>query len=126
MPASRATSTANRASLAPSTVVHQVRHCILRTDGHDLSDGQLLRRFIDARDENAFEGLVCRHAAMVYGVCRRILGHAQDAARSTKHAEAEGPDDNAGDQIGDDGGEAEPARDRNAGDGRPQPRLPRR
>jgi RNA polymerase sigma factor (sigma-70 family) len=43
------------------------------------SDAQLLERFISVRDDNAFEELVRRHGAMVLGVCRRLLGHAQDA-----------------------------------------------
>lgn len=45
----------------------------------DLSDGQLLDRFIAARDEAAFETLIERHGAMVWGVCRRVLGRHHDA-----------------------------------------------
>jgi RNA polymerase sigma factor (sigma-70 family) len=43
------------------------------------SDGQLLERFISRQDEHAFEELLRRHGPMVLGVCRRLLGHAQDA-----------------------------------------------
>ena len=43
------------------------------------SDGELLRRFAAARDEEAFEALVSRHGVMVWNVCRRILAHEQDA-----------------------------------------------
>src|SRR5579871_2347880 len=43
------------------------------------SDEQLLCAFIDRHDENAFAALVRRHGPMVAGVCRRVLGHEQDA-----------------------------------------------
>ena len=48
----------------------------------DLSDGQLLDRFVGRRDEaaeEAFAMLVQRHGPMVMGVCRRLLNHAHDA-----------------------------------------------
>jgi RNA polymerase sigma factor (sigma-70 family) len=47
--------------------------------GPGLSDAELLRRYTAGGDEAAFELLVWRHAAMVLGVCRRVLRHAQDA-----------------------------------------------
>jgi RNA polymerase sigma factor (sigma-70 family) len=47
--------------------------------GGGLSDGQLLGRFIDGREEAAFAALLRRHGPMVLGVCRRLLRHAQDA-----------------------------------------------
>jgi RNA polymerase sigma factor (sigma-70 family) len=43
------------------------------------SDDQLLERFRARRDEAAFTALVRRHGAMVFGVCRRVLRHEQDA-----------------------------------------------
>jgi RND family efflux transporter MFP subunit len=44
-----------------------------------LTDADLLARFADGRDEAAFEALVWRHGPLVFGVCRRVLGHTQDA-----------------------------------------------
>jgi RNA polymerase sigma factor (sigma-70 family) len=43
------------------------------------SDEQLLARFVRGREEPAFGALVRRHGPMVFGVCRRLLGHWQDA-----------------------------------------------
>jgi RNA polymerase sigma factor (sigma-70 family) len=43
------------------------------------SDARLLARFVGGCDEPAFDALVRRHGPMVYSVCRRVLGHAQDA-----------------------------------------------
>jgi RNA polymerase sigma factor (sigma-70 family) len=60
-------------------VLRHIRH-LVGTHGVDgLSDGQLLERFSASRDEAAFAALVERHAGVVLGVCRRILGHAHDA-----------------------------------------------
>src|SRR5262249_31007283 len=42
-------------------------------------DNELLRRFSQQRDEEAFTALVRRHGAMVYHVCRRTLGNVHDA-----------------------------------------------
>ncbi len=48
----------------------------------DVSDGQLLDRFVDRRDEGAEEAfamLVRRHGPMVFGVCRRVLSNSHEA-----------------------------------------------
>ncbi len=45
----------------------------------DLTDGELLARFVAVRDEASFAALMRRHGPMVLGVCRRVLGHQQDA-----------------------------------------------
>lgn len=42
-------------------------------------DALLVRRYVRSRDEAAFAELVGRHAGLVRGVCRRALGHHQDA-----------------------------------------------
>jgi RNA polymerase sigma factor (sigma-70 family) len=44
-----------------------------------LSEWQLLERYLERRDETAFEALVTRHGPMVLGVCRRALGFSPDA-----------------------------------------------
>jgi len=43
------------------------------------TDAQLLERFAHRRDESAFAALMVRHGPMVLGVCRRVLGRADDA-----------------------------------------------
>jgi RNA polymerase sigma factor (sigma-70 family) len=43
------------------------------------SDRELLDDFAGRRDEAAFAALVSRHGPMVLRVCRRVLGHEQDA-----------------------------------------------
>ncbi len=51
-----------------------------------LSDGQLLEKFLDGRDEPAFAALVERHGTMVMETCRAILRNgdaAEDAFQAT-------------------------------------------
>jgi RNA polymerase sigma factor (sigma-70 family) len=60
-------------------MLHRFLRQSLARDGGGLTDGQLLGRFVARRDEAAFAALVRQHGPMVYGVCRRILRHAQDA-----------------------------------------------
>ena len=43
------------------------------------TDGQLLESFVRRRDDAALAALVQRHAAMVWGVCRRLLDNYHDA-----------------------------------------------
>ena len=61
------------------TVIRHLRRAVLRQDGAGRTDGQLLGSFIDQKDEAAFEALVRRHAPMVFGVCRRVVGNHHDA-----------------------------------------------
>ena len=62
-----------------SHIVQHLRKDVLLREGADLTDGQLLESFVSRRDAAVLEVLVQRHAAMVWGVCRRILPHHQDA-----------------------------------------------
>src|SRR5215469_594202 len=51
-----------------------------------VTDAELLRRFVEERDEAAFELLLWRHAAMVLHVCRQVLRGAEaveDAFQAT-------------------------------------------
>src|SRR5580700_1699048 len=62
-----------------SDVVQHLRRAMLQHDESVLTDGQLLGRFIEQRDEVAVAALVRRHGPMVWGVCRRILRTHHDA-----------------------------------------------
>ncbi len=59
-------------------VVERLRRAVSPELGR-VTDGQLLGGFLDERDEKAFTLLVRRHGPMVWGVCRRLLTHHQDA-----------------------------------------------
>jgi RNA polymerase sigma factor (sigma-70 family) len=60
-------------------VVRHLHRLAASADGEELSDGQLLDRFIKRGEEAAFAALVRRHGPMVLGVCRRILRDSLDA-----------------------------------------------
>jgi RNA polymerase sigma factor (sigma-70 family) len=60
-------------------VIRHIREVAVRHDDAGLTDGQLLGRFLESRDEAAVSALVRRHGAMVWGVCRRILRDYHDA-----------------------------------------------
>jgi RNA polymerase sigma factor (sigma-70 family) len=47
--------------------------------GESQSDAQLLARFQTNSEESAFAALMRRHSRLVWSVCRRVLGHEQDA-----------------------------------------------
>jgi Sigma-70 region 2 len=61
------------------TVLRHLQHLAAGPGAREASDLQLLDRFAAGRDEAAFAALVCRHGPLVWQVCRRVLGHEQDA-----------------------------------------------
>ena len=68
--------------MSSSTLAAGIRHLRGKLALHsrnEESDEQLLLDFTGRRDESAFAVLVRRHGPMVLHVCRRVLGHHQDA-----------------------------------------------
>jgi serpin B len=62
-----------------AALFRRLRRLVGPAEERELTDAVLLRRFARRRDADAFAELVRRHGPMVLGVCRRRLGHAQDA-----------------------------------------------
>jgi RNA polymerase sigma factor (sigma-70 family) len=62
-----------------SDSVQNLNRVLLASELTDLPDSELVGRFVERRDEVAFAALVRRHGALVFGVCRRVLRHEQDA-----------------------------------------------
>jgi RNA polymerase sigma factor (sigma-70 family) len=59
--------------------VRRLRGLLAAQCRQEESDERLLQAFLASRDESAFAVLVRRHGPMVLHVCRRVLGHQQDA-----------------------------------------------
>src|SRR6516162_5549819 len=68
-----------RKTMTASHLAPVLRRCLARPDPDAVPDTLLLRRFVSQRDQAAFELLVWRHGPMVFGLCRRLLRHEQDA-----------------------------------------------
>ncbi len=64
---------------APAEEVGGLMGATGSTDEPGSTDAQLLTRFAEQRDQQAFAELVRLHGPMVYGVCRRILRNHHDA-----------------------------------------------
>ncbi len=67
------------ASGPSAAVANQLRALFQGGTVGGLTDGQLLDRFVQRRDEAAFAALVERHGPMVLRVCRNRLGDRHDA-----------------------------------------------
>src|SRR5437764_2077990 len=61
------------------TVLQYIRAALGARDAGDTTDADLLDRFAARREEAAFTALLERHGPLVLGVCRRVLGNAEDA-----------------------------------------------
>jgi RNA polymerase sigma factor (sigma-70 family) len=59
-------------------LMQQIGRLFLEGTAIASSEGELLDRFVRARDESAFEALVARHGPMVLGVCRQLLRDPND------------------------------------------------
>jgi RNA polymerase sigma factor (sigma-70 family) len=62
-----------------STLLRHIHKLAAGARARQQTDRQLLDEFAARGDQAAFAGLVARHGPMVLRVCRRVLGHEQDA-----------------------------------------------
>jgi RNA polymerase sigma factor (sigma-70 family) len=72
--------------MQPSLVLRHLRRVLGRLAPGDVTDADLLTRFVTGRDEAAFELLLWRHATMVLSVCRDVTQDehtAEDAFQAT-------------------------------------------
>ena len=67
------------ASTPLSPVLRYIRKIVDLPASAQLTDSQLLDRFVRHRNEAAFSTLVERHGPMVMGICRRLLCNSHDA-----------------------------------------------
>jgi RNA polymerase sigma factor (sigma-70 family) len=63
----------------PNLILQHLRNLLRRRESGNLTDGQLLDRFVRERDEAAFEVLVWRHGPMVLALGQRLLRNPHDA-----------------------------------------------
>jgi RNA polymerase sigma-70 factor (ECF subfamily) len=62
-----------------SSALGPLRRIAILSQSAELSDGELLERYLADRDDVHFEALLLRHGPMVLGVTRRILQNEEDA-----------------------------------------------
>jgi hypothetical protein len=66
------------ANTTRNPLLHFLRGTVVPCHAGDESDAQLLRRFAEEHNAEAFTAVVRRHGPMVLGVCRRVLDDAND------------------------------------------------
>jgi RNA polymerase sigma factor (sigma-70 family) len=66
-----------RTQLGP--VVRHLCGAAAADSNSELTDAELLRRFVEHREESAFTALLRRHGGLVMSVCRRVLTRRHDA-----------------------------------------------
>jgi hypothetical protein len=66
----------------PNYLLHYIRHLIGSDPTANMTDRQLLQRFLGERDETAVEALMHRYGPLVFGVCRRVLHNDHSAGSS--------------------------------------------
>jgi RNA polymerase sigma factor (sigma-70 family) len=62
-----------------TSILRHIRHLVGGGDGGAASDRQLLHRYAECGDSDAFATLVERHGPLALGVCQRVLGNSHDA-----------------------------------------------
>jgi RNA polymerase sigma factor (sigma-70 family) len=65
--------------MATHSLLDHLRTTLLPQGAADLTDAELLDRYVARHDEAAFKALLLRHGPMVWGVCRRALQSPHDA-----------------------------------------------
>jgi RNA polymerase sigma factor (sigma-70 family) len=71
---------------SPGHLLQRLRHLVGVPPGAEITDGQLLERYVAHREDDAFALLLQRHGPMVLGICRRLVGdthRAEDAFQAT-------------------------------------------
>ena len=69
----------NGSSVKDDLVIAQVRQVLASVRLNQLSEGELLSRYVLSSDDDAFAELVRRLGPTVMGVCQRILGRSPEA-----------------------------------------------
>jgi DNA-directed RNA polymerase specialized sigma24 family protein len=67
------------AGMQLGAALRHIHHLFAEGSLADLSDAQLLGRFLDGRDEAAFAALVERHGPLVLATCRAVVRDRDDA-----------------------------------------------